>query len=393
MKAFGSYLFIEMKRLGKALPLFAAGAVTLAAMLAVIALLVSGGWYQDKLTERFSVGVVCPEGDKLTERVMSMLSSMDSVESICDFVYVDEDEGRRRLEQGSIGALLLIPEGLAEGIMDGTNTPAKVLLRDGSEIPEQIFRELTRAGMRLLSTAQAGIYAVDDYSRAHELTEWIPHAEEVLNREYLRYALNRSGLFKNMTVSASGDLPMREYYVLAAVLLWMFWISFPLLKFLCPQQQVLSTKLKQCGIGRWKQILAKLLCMTVLLVTVSCAAATAAHVRGLIVLTPVRFGMLALLAADVAAITLFLSQAGGRPVIAGMLLLLAVTGMMFVSGALIPSVFLPSGIRACSGAMPTTWILDNMKLFLRTAGGPVHVMPLLCTIPVCCVLSVSARRV
>ena len=79
--------------------------------------------YGDAVTGRISVGVVLPEGDRTARQAASMLSSMESVKSLCDFIYMDEEACRESLAEGELAAALLVPDDLVSGIMNGENTP------------------------------------------------------------------------------------------------------------------------------------------------------------------------------------------------------------------------------------------------------------------------------
>ena len=80
-----------------------------------------------RLYERIVVGVVLPEDDRLAGKAMSMAASLESVGSLCDFVTVDEKTAENGLENGEFYAVMKIPEGLIESIMDGTNLPVRVV--------------------------------------------------------------------------------------------------------------------------------------------------------------------------------------------------------------------------------------------------------------------------
>ena len=79
----------------------------LALLLGTIALLAGKVLYGEEALERIKAGVVLPADDKVAKQAMDMLSSMDSVESICDFLYMDEEEGRKRLEEGELSAHIM----------------------------------------------------------------------------------------------------------------------------------------------------------------------------------------------------------------------------------------------------------------------------------------------
>lgn len=155
------------------------------ALAAAAALGASRVLYADSVTGRVAVGVSLPEEDALAKQVMKMVSSLDSVESVCDFQYMDRESCLQKLEAGELYAVLDIPEGFVEDIINGTNTPVKVWLTKNPGIEGKLFRELADGGALTLSASQSGIYAGNELYRMLGLDQSIGEMEEELNRRYL----------------------------------------------------------------------------------------------------------------------------------------------------------------------------------------------------------------
>lgn len=126
------------------------------------ALLAGKALYGGQAAGRITVGVALPENDILAKQVTSMLSSLESVKSICDLSYMSREECLEGMENGELLAALLVPEGFVQDIMSGVNTPVPVLLPENAGVESRIFKELADAGAQTLSAAQAGIYAGDE---------------------------------------------------------------------------------------------------------------------------------------------------------------------------------------------------------------------------------------
>ena len=62
-----------------------AGAIALLFLAGAIALLAGRALYGDAAAGRVAVGVVLPKEDALARQMVSMISSLDSVKSLCDF--------------------------------------------------------------------------------------------------------------------------------------------------------------------------------------------------------------------------------------------------------------------------------------------------------------------
>lgn len=94
MRARWDILRLELKRAWKRLPHMAAGAVVLTAMLGIIVLAAGKILYGEAALGRISVGVVLPEEDPMTQMAVHMMGSLDSVGSLCDFVFMGEEEAK-----------------------------------------------------------------------------------------------------------------------------------------------------------------------------------------------------------------------------------------------------------------------------------------------------------
>ena len=122
------YLKLELKRACKKLPHIIAGAIVLLLLAGTVAFLASKMLYGKQVSGRIHVGVVLPEGDAVAKKAVAMVSSLESVKSICDFEYMDREEGVARLRAGKLFGVMEVPEGFVQDIMNGTNTPVRIIL-------------------------------------------------------------------------------------------------------------------------------------------------------------------------------------------------------------------------------------------------------------------------
>lgn len=157
MRTFLVYVKLELKRALRFLPWTAAGAMVLAGLLGSIALFAFRTLESGLELNKLKVGVVVPEEDELAKKAVSMLGTLDSVESICQFVFTEEEDGKKRTEAGEFACLMEVPENFVGSIIDGSNHPVTIWFPRPLGVEEQIFKELAEAGARTLSSAQAGI--------------------------------------------------------------------------------------------------------------------------------------------------------------------------------------------------------------------------------------------
>ncbi len=248
---------LEIKRALGRLPQLLAGVVVLLFLTGTTALFASRALYGEQASGRIPVGVVLPEEELLAKKALSMIASLDSVNSLCDFLYLDRAGAMEGLKAGKLSAVMDVPEGLVRGIMEGTNVPVRIIFPQEAGVESRIFQELTDAGAGTLSAAQAGIYAGNQLCRSYGLESRIPLLEADLNRIFLSYSLPREDYFRHSLVNATGDLTTAAFYAASAYVLVLLLGAVPVSGYLLPSPVVLARKLRMAGVGSLSQVLAR----------------------------------------------------------------------------------------------------------------------------------------
>lgn len=391
MRTFFIYLQLEIKRTGKNIPYFITGAIVLALFAGAIAFSAGKMLYGERAVGTIQVGVVIPEEDALAAKAMRMIESLDSVDSLCDFVYLEEEEGLRGLRQGEFFALMKFPEGLVEGIMDGTNLPITVVFPERAGPETAVFRELTEAGSGILGTAQAGIYAADDYLYSREMAVHVPKAEEDLNGLFLRYALSRDVYFRMETVSAAGEVGTAAHFAIAAAVMMLLLLGIPAAPLMRRDSMVLRQKLALLGIGPGLQTAARLFCLKLLLLLVSAVPFFLGIHRGYLKFSAGNLWIWFWVCLAAAAwIQMFYGLC--RNSAAAILFLFTTTSvMLFLAGGIIPAVFLPEMVQAAGAWTPAALIMDAIRCMITGAERFVSVK-LMAAAAVCFAVSAAAGK-
>jgi len=361
MRTFFVYLQLECKRTMKNLPYILAGVIVLVLLAGTIAFSAANILYGDEKVGRIQVAVVKPEEDLLAEKVLDMIESLDSVNGLCTFTYLDEKTGMDGLRSGDYFALMKVPEGLVEGIMDGSNVPVVVVFPERAQLEAAVFRELTEAGGSILGTAQAGIYAADEYLYGNDLSVLVPKAEEDLNRIFLSYALDREVYFRKETVNAGGTVGIAAHFLIAASTMILFLTGIPAAPMMRTNGLALRQKLAVAGVGNWMQAAVRGVCLWGALVILALVPFAFAVHEQYIVFSAVNLGRLTA-ACGAAAIWVLLCYEMCRNSAAAILVLFCtVVVMMFLSGGIVPSVFLPEAIREIGTYLPTNVVMELLK--------------------------------
>lgn len=356
------YLRLELKRAYKRLPHLYAGAIMLLFMAAVIALLSNRLLYGEGVVGRVAVGVSVPGEDRLARQVVTMISSLESVGSVCDFQYMDRESCLRELKNGNLYAVLDVPEGFVQDIMNGANTPVDVWLSPDAGVEGKLFKELTDAGALTLSASQAGIYAGNELYRIFGLEEAIGQLEKDLNERYMDYSLKRTGYFRHLKVQATGDVDTMEFYEISAYVLFLFLAAIPVSGYLMPARKVMRQKLDMAGLGGGYRAAVKIGGMGFLLAAatlpVMIGAAAGHVVEGTLILGAAWI----LSCAAASGVVVVLYQLAGTLLGGIMLLFFVVTGQHFLAGGFLPMVFLPATVQRWAPFLPSSVIMETMKM-------------------------------
>ena len=341
MRGYLCYAGMELKRALKRLPHILAGAAVLVVLMGAAALLAGKLLYGGQAVERIPVGVVLPEEDALAGQAMRMVSSLESVKSLCDFTYIEEEATGEKLKKGELFAVLKMPDGFIQDIMSGVNTPVTVILPENAGAESRIFKELTDAGAEILGSAQAGIYSGD---------------------ELLSYSLPRMDYFRKVMVNAAKDVSVPVFYGISAFVLVLLLSVISVSDLLKREPAVMRQKLSLMGIGPFTTAGSRILGVSVLLSVISVLAAAAAAWTGMISigLNTILTGFLVCLGAASFSVCLF-QTAGSR--IGGIFLqFFLVTAFHFLSGGFLPEVFLPESIQRAAPFLPTHILMEGVKM-------------------------------
>lgn len=361
MRTYMIYLLLTGKRLLRQLACFFAGLAVMVLLVGMAAFSASKVLYGETSLKKIEVGVVLPEDDALSEKITKMIASLDSVESLCGFSYLEHDEAFQKMKSGELQAVFEVPSGMARGILDGTNQPATIWFPDESGLEGAVFRELAESGSSMLGTSQAAIYAANECLNIQGVPEQISVSEQDLNRIFLKYAMNREALFRKKTVSAAGNVSTAVFYGISGIVFLMILTGIPAAPFLAPQTEALEQGLRRIGIRRWYPLFCKCLCMTILLMAVTAGGYGWAVQKGYALAGREELAAWGLTCAAVSAWILLFYEVC-RSSAAAILTLFAVNVVfLFLAGGIIPSVFLPELVQKVGNMTVTALWMDGIR--------------------------------
>lgn len=361
-------LWFQIKAAFKSLPKLIFATLIFATLVILIGFCGTKLLSNSKSSAKMDIAVVLPpDGDSYTSLAFSFLSEIETVKNICTFKEMSKDLAYEGLRNGSIYAVILVPENFVNHIIDGTNTPANIIFpRSGISTKSMFFRTLVNSGVTDIGAAQAGIYAVDDVCNYYKIKDGIVKSERFLNEAYFSYALDRSVYFKTDTISATGNLTIAEFYICSGIVLLLLLSGISCSDLLKPENSALSISLKRRRIPVFSLFIFKIVGVTLvffIMLLFSYMMTALAQIRFpaiskvFVTLNFASFVGLFLLIFGVFSMVLFIFQFANSQSLGVLLLFTLSTLMLFISGGFIPSSLLPEIVQKIGLFLPTTYFI------------------------------------
>jgi ABC-2 type transport system permease protein len=385
MKKHIVWLKTEYKRAAIELPLAVKRAAICAIVLLAIACMVAFctvKYFSNKEIAKIKVGYVADD-NTITQMAISYVESMESIDSICVLEKMDnEDIGLEQLERGELAALVVLPENVVDEINYGTNTHGTLFLPANSSdlninsgignVAVMLFEEVAGAGMGMLETAQAEIYAT--YSIFNGAGEQFDSAQyDAMYNDIDRFNLTavgqREDLFKTKSLSVTGNDTYAVYY--AGALLTIYLMLAGLFCGAYCKRSYLEQLIgkRRMGISFSYQLLCRYLAGTIILIAIVILPLLLSfipQIHDLISITLSTEGIIAVLMATI-FITIFnmlvFELAQNRQAAIVIIGFNAVL-QSYMSGCIVPSVLLPDKIARVGEYLPASYLRGAFRILI-----------------------------
>ena len=376
MKQRVQYLYVEMKKTIKMFPRMLLQAIMLMVLISAIAFCGVKSMEREPLAVRIDIGIVVQEDNRMTRMTLDYVESMESVAQICRFVQVSEDEGLRMLKSGEIAALIILPEQLVEGIMNGQNPSVDIIFPRDARLEAMLFRELTESGAGLLRVAQAQIYGAVDTAVEYGLTERLSVMEAEIDGYNLAFALDRLAVYDGETVSATGRMSVLQYYAASGAVLFLLLSGMAVYPVMQQEPTAFRRQLVREGIGTLWQYFCRWLCGFLCIGLLTGAAWIL--FRSIFLLIPeeekllttmfmrsrnygsagARAGIILLILMTVTALIYMIYSLAESRTGSILLIFLFSVLMVYLSGGFVPTVFMSQNMQSVGDVLPTAYLIQ-----------------------------------
>lgn len=357
---------LELKRTFLLMPAMLLEAGMLLVILSAIAFGVGKLIYRDSSIVQINVAIVEEEENPLTELAVNYVQGMESISKSCQFTIVTKEEGFSMLEDGKAAAVIYLPEGMMEGILNGNNVPAQVFFPEDAGIESALLKELADAGIQMLKVAQAEIYGVYDTAKTYGALDRISAMEADIDMYNLAFALDRLALFKSRNLSATGSLTLLQYGIASGAVFFLLLIGMACYPMMQPYPDALRRQLKRSGIGIGRQCFGKWLCGLCSIILsglffwffVKGIMAVLGYSACLPEIGLRQIGTAVIILICIATLVFMIFQIANSGSAAILILFFLSTLMIYFSGGIMPSAFLPKVVQSIGKILPTTYLIE-----------------------------------
>lgn len=319
-----------------------------------------------------TLAIAAPDGDPVAEQLTQVLSGMQDIRRYCRVVSMPYDRATRALSEGSVSAVLVLPENFLGGVLSGENPDVELLVHGDRPLEALLTLWVGESASGLLRAFQSGIYTV------LELYGENPPAglsyETVMTRINLRYiswAMNRQDLYRIQTVPVTGALPIGLHYTLslffylALSLAPLFAVIFDH-RWIAPQRRFRAAG-RRAGIFFSASLVSCWLLQSVLIAVFSLSMLKCGFFA--VLLPALLCGLFC------GAFGAFCCLATADTGSCGLLSFLCTLVFLALSGGILPPVLMPGFLQPLLQLSPVTWLRQMLAI---PAGYPLQPAAVIC---------------
>jgi ABC-type multidrug transport system permease subunit len=373
------WLKTECKRAVYWLPLAVKRAVILAIGIIAVACMIAFctlKYYEYNKRElvKINVGYVADD-NMLTDLALSYIGDMESIKSICSIDKVSsEDKGLELLENGEISALVVLPDNVIDEINTGSNAHGTLYVQATntsidtgsglSNVAVLLFEEIGRAGMGMLSTAQAEIYATYNLisDNSNEVTsEQLDSMYANIDKFNLAAVGQREKLFKTKSLSLTGNDTYVVYYGSALMTIYVMLVGVLFGEYYKRNLTGQFIAKRRMGVGLSYQLLCRYIAGVIIAATIVMLPILAICIQSVSLV-----GIIAILLVTIfmtisnILVFEFAQNEQAAVVIMGVNTIL----QSYLSGCIIPTVLLPDKIAALGELLPASFIKKAFRILM-----------------------------
>lgn len=312
-----------------------------------------------------NVGIAVPPDENQAQFITGMVSSMESVKSVCRFYEIDESDAQESVENGKLEAAIILPEGIFDDFNEGRDTTVTIYVEKNSALNVSAFEELIKAAYTIIHTSEAGVYAAMDTAEKYkwEYESW--QVAQNISLRYVNSVVERERIFDKNVFSKFGKGGTQQYYMSLGVIVFMLMCGLNFSYLFGSEKVAVEEKLRSYNVCGTEMATIKILVMSgtlFMILTIITAFIITAGGRNFsefimaVKLIPVCVG--------ISAYFNIVYTLSGRNAHSSVLLLGVNIIMIVCSGGIMPVEFLPFPVDKISSFLPLGyWVKYGVDVF------------------------------
>ncbi|MBE6806974.1 MAG: ABC transporter permease [Ruminococcaceae bacterium] len=352
-----NYLLLQLKRLGRFLPVALCVTALLLGGLAIAAGQIATQSEQGENNQKIRVAIAGQTDHGLIQMGFAALTSFDSTRYTMEVLTLKEAEAEAALRSGDIAAYAVIPPGFMESALKGNMMTLRFVSRaDAGDLITLFKAELTEVISDLIIGSQKGVFGMELTLRENGLSQKLPGQMNKLSLEYVDYILYRDHVYTVEELGVADNLTLTDSLVCGLAVLLLLLMCLPFAPVMIRSDHALARMLHARRLSAVRQTLAEFAAygLTLTALVGVPLLVTLPLWQDRMAVTPlVALGRLLPVLWLVAALS-FLLYAISDHLIGGVLVHFFTTlALCFVSGCLYPVFFFPAGVQTLANRLPT----------------------------------------
>lgn len=406
MTRFRIYLLAQMKRVKKALPAVLIMTLLLTGCIALISKVMLIADSSSEKKQKVQIGLVGDISGSYLGFGISALQHLDSSRFAIEFIEMEEEEARDRLNHGTLSAFVIVPEGFVEAAVRGENMPLTYVSTAGSlGLSSMIMNELVNTISSLLTESQNAIYGMQRFLVHNGMSDIYWQATDELYFRFLDFILGRTTVYELEITGLSGNLSMIGYYLCGFTVLFLLLWGIAGSPLYIKKDHALPALLSSKGQNTLSQMAGEFVAYFVLMATsfllVIVLVAVAMGLTGFTLPEWEREGIGILfgfyvkmlpVAAVICAMQLLLFELTSDMVSGILLQFLCALSLGYLSGCFYPISFFPESIQMVQPLLPTGVAVNYGGNLLMEESTTIEMMLLLGYLLLFLVLAAAVRK-
>lgn len=295
---------------------------------------------------KVDIGVIS-ENDKELNFFFSLFESTNVGEKF-NFFSTDEIEANAMLENDEITAYVIVPEEFLNSINTGENLPVTIVGNEDNWVETKLVKLAINVAISYLTTAQAGIYATLDVARDLGISNSVIDDKILvpINLSYGMALMNFNSNFDENLTSAIGGNSLKDYYSFSAVIfLLMISISMFIINIQEGITKTMLNKYRLSGVSFKRVLFNKSIALFLVLTFCTLPVFWIFKLKTILILSLV-----------VSIAILIANLTNSSTGIISVLFIAFFT--LFISGGIIPIVFLPDLFKVLARLTPNYWVIN-----------------------------------